>query len=234
MDWRGILGVCITLFWLGLLGFYISAQGGWGQFILMPPEEMGNFLGGAFAPLAFLWLVIGFFLQQKEITQNAEGIRIQAQHTRLDTFMKMREHIFGHLGVISGYLYISSQGMTGDDNATPEEINNCWQKASDGDHGVFCRKFIELAQNPRSKYVDRGAELFYGTPIRTQHTENFMRVFEAVLKEAAACTSDNTLKNALENGTAEGLVYQIMLESRSQNDMPQTQASEVQTDGVLG
>ena len=217
MDWRGILGICLTLLWLGLLTIYVSVQGGWGLFIKMPPEEMGNFLGGAFAPLAFLWLVIGFFLQQKEIIQNAEGIRIQAQHSRLDTFMKIRESIFGQLGVISGYLFISSQGITGDDKVTPETMRDYWQRVSSGDHGLFCREFIDLVQNPRNAPEDGGVALFYGTEIRTQHTESFVRVFDALLAEAEECAPANELRNAIEKGTAEGLLYRIMLGCREQD-----------------
>ena len=40
-------------------------------------ETLGNFLEGAFAPLAFLWLVIGYFLQKKELVQNTTAIKMQ-------------------------------------------------------------------------------------------------------------------------------------------------------------
>lgn len=40
-------------------------------------NELGDFLAGVFAPLAFLWLVVGYFQQSKEISQNTEALAQQ-------------------------------------------------------------------------------------------------------------------------------------------------------------
>jgi hypothetical protein len=40
-------------------------------------NEIGDFLGGVFAPLAFLWLVVGILQQQEEITQNTRALFLQ-------------------------------------------------------------------------------------------------------------------------------------------------------------
>lgn len=42
-------------------------------------NEFGDFLAGAFSPVAFLWLVLGFFQQQKELQQNTDALKLQAQ-----------------------------------------------------------------------------------------------------------------------------------------------------------
>ena len=84
---------------------------------------MGNFLEGAFAPLAFLWLVIGYFLQQKELEQNTEALRAQATeiqrtaeqaviqsqqlqaselHARQETFLQIANAVRGQLGYFFG------------------------------------------------------------------------------------------------------------------------------------
>jgi hypothetical protein len=80
------------------------------RFASQPADVVGGFLEGAFAPLAFLWLVIGFFMQQKELSANARAIRLQYRemkrsaeqaevqaraislselHQRQDTFLKI-------------------------------------------------------------------------------------------------------------------------------------------------
>ena len=74
-DWRIWFGVASTVFWLWLGLLYIAIVVGWSNFISQPADSLGGFLEGAFAPLAFLWLVIGFFLQQRELRQNNEAIR---------------------------------------------------------------------------------------------------------------------------------------------------------------
>ncbi len=44
----------------------------------MPLNELGDFLAGAFGPLAILWLVLGFFQQGIELRQNSEALHLQA------------------------------------------------------------------------------------------------------------------------------------------------------------
>ena len=70
LDWRVRFGLLVTAAWIFLGSSYITTQIGWAAFSRLPAEELGSFLEGAFAPLAFLWLVIGYFLQQKELEQN--------------------------------------------------------------------------------------------------------------------------------------------------------------------
>ena len=71
-DWRIWFGVSLTTFWLIVLSLYVSNTVGWANIGNAPIETVGNFLEGAFAPLAFLWLVIGYFLQKKELMQNTD------------------------------------------------------------------------------------------------------------------------------------------------------------------
>jgi len=47
--------------------------------VQLPTADIGSFLEGAFAPLAFLWLVIGHFMQQREIASPTKAIGIQEQ-----------------------------------------------------------------------------------------------------------------------------------------------------------
>ena len=79
LDWRIWLGLSLTIGWLALGATYISTTIGWDNFSSLPAAELGSFLEGAFAPLAFLWLVIGYFLQQKELEQNTDALLAQAE-----------------------------------------------------------------------------------------------------------------------------------------------------------
>lgn len=49
------------------------------QFAALKPNEYGDFFAGLFAPLAFLWLVVGHFQHGKEIKNQAEEIAKQQQ-----------------------------------------------------------------------------------------------------------------------------------------------------------
>ena len=45
-------------------------------------SELGDFLGGVSSPLAFLWLVLGFFQQSCEIRLSNKALHLQAQEMR--------------------------------------------------------------------------------------------------------------------------------------------------------
>lgn len=48
----------------------------------MKTNEIGDFLTVVFAPLAFFWLVIGYFQQQKELRQNTKALNLQAEELK--------------------------------------------------------------------------------------------------------------------------------------------------------
>jgi hypothetical protein len=52
-----------------------SATGFWAQKVTcLPPNEMGDFLAGVFAPLAFLWLIAAVFLQREELSAQRQEL----------------------------------------------------------------------------------------------------------------------------------------------------------------
>ncbi len=48
-------------------------------------NEFGDFIAGAFAPLAFFWLVRGFYQQGKGLEQNSEALKLQAKELNAST-----------------------------------------------------------------------------------------------------------------------------------------------------
>ena len=69
-DWRLWFASSLTFFWFCFLTIYIARNVGWGSFLVLPIEEMGTFLEGASAFLAFLLLVVGLFIQQSVLAEN--------------------------------------------------------------------------------------------------------------------------------------------------------------------
>lgn len=66
-----------------LTGIWVLAAGSY-IYVALPHIEgldavdVGALLSGVFMPLAFLWLIVGFFQQGAELRQNAEALRQQA------------------------------------------------------------------------------------------------------------------------------------------------------------
>jgi hypothetical protein len=226
-DRRTVFGVALTFVWVAVGAFYIGRGLGWQRFFDQPLGEMGDFLDGAFAPLAFLWLVLGLFIQQRELARNNEAIQRQHDimlrtaesaeiqtraiaanelHARQDTFIDLAQLVGNQLEVISGMLFLSSQGFVGDGVVSDDEMDQLWGRMSSGESGVFSRRLLLLRVN--SDPVPAWA-LFWGTPIRKRHCENFVHSFERLLHAAASCDPDGMIADAVRGG-AQGRLYEVM------------------------
>ena len=220
-DWRIILGVVITAFWI-VAGITYLRGGKFSQATIydIPLEEIGSFLEGAFAPLAFLWLVIGMFIQQKELAANTEVLRqtsIQSErqtkaiaatemNARQETFFKIADNVKSQLGSITGMLFVSSMGASEGQIVSTERIRELWSMLSTGDHQVFSREFLILNEDEYGGYET----LFYATEIRRRHSVNFMKTFDRLIEMAGNCdTASGIITDALTQ-TAHGLLYKRM------------------------
>ncbi len=227
LDWRTWFGLVVTLAWLLLGYFYIRVTVGWNAFTVLPADELGNFLEGAFAPLAFLWLVIGYFIQQRELERNTEALSSQLHeiersaeqsviqseklaesevHARQQTFLTIAQNVRAQLGTTTGLLFISSQSAAADGHVTQEEQSALFSRLGQNDPEVFTRRLLEthiMLDDEASRFA-----LFYGTDVRARHTNNFLFTFERLLARAEAVDPDQVIRDSL-SGTGHGLLYQI-------------------------
>lgn len=76
---RTIIGLLVTAAWLA---FAVWIAWHWQDTAAdMRLNEWGDFFAGVVAPLAFLWLIIGYFQQGEELAQNTEALRAQVRET---------------------------------------------------------------------------------------------------------------------------------------------------------
>jgi hypothetical protein len=230
-DWRVRLGVLATAVWLSLGLLYISSVVGWADFVRQQAPALGEFLDGAFAPLAFLWFVVGFFLQQRQLEDNtatlSEQLEVMRQtarqaeiqsraiaadelHSRQDTFLRIAEMVSEQLGVTAGWIYTSWAAGEGPEAMSgPGGALEIWRTQGAGDHGAFDRACVGLIYGGR---ID-ASTLFWGTPIRSGHSEAFSRAFERLVGLAGRCDPDGVIAEAIQNGT-HGRVARFIRESR--------------------
>ena len=223
-DWRIWFGLVVTFTWIvGGLYFVIgSVQADPDQDLTL--DVIGNFLEGAFAPLAFLWLVLGLFMQQKELANNTEMLRRTSEQSekqtqaiaatemnaRQETFFKIAASVKHQLGGITGMLFASGLGPVGSNRYSRDEIDEMFQQAGNGDCEVFARQFLSM------DFLEEGGlqSLFYDTGIRRRHTHTFRRSFERLIELAKGCDMDGIIVDSLHQ-SAFGLLYQ-----RSNDYMP--------------
>jgi hypothetical protein len=216
MDWRIAFGLSLSTLWIAAGLFYLISVVGANNFVHLPTADIGSFLEGAFAPLAFLWLVIGHFMQQKEISSNTMAIKLQEKsarrlelHSRQDSYFKLLNLVQDQLGAIAGFHYMSVCGPTGTGEMTGLEFTEQRAQSASGDHAWFTRKMIALALGDL-KNKEKMEDIFFSTPVRARHTETYQRTFKKLLTAAEAVDTENMIVDALLNGSAEGLFYKII------------------------
>jgi hypothetical protein len=215
-DWRIWFGVIVTLLWIiGGLSYVVTVSRSTPE-MAFSLDVIGSFLEGAFAPLAFLWLVIGLFIQQRELAANSEALRKTSEQSemqtaaiaatemnaRQETFFKIKEAVYQQLGGISGMLYSSAKGPAGTREMSRQEMDDSFEQVASGDCEIFARMF--LAQSILGD--DDLEEMFYGTDIRARHTHNYMRTFERLCRLAQNCDVEGIIEDSLMQN-AFGLLY---------------------------
>ena len=225
LDWRVAFGLGVTITWIVTGLVYLLGIVGWDRFVHLPTADIGSFLEGAFAPLAFLWLVIGHFMQQNEITANTRAISLQERsarrlevHSQRDSYFKLLDLVQDQLGSIAGFHYMSVCGPTGTGEMSTDEFTEQRARAGSGDPSWFVRKMIALAVANRE---DPGTlqEIFFGTPTRIRHSDNFTQTFLKLLETAREVDTRDMLEDALLQGSAVGMLYRIIGEVRGETGL---------------
>jgi hypothetical protein len=226
-DWRIWLGIIITTIWIASGIWYVAHVSETTPTQSFSLEAVGSFLEGVFAPLAFLWLVIGLFIQQQELANNTEALRKTSDQSekqtqaiaatemnaRQETFFKIAESVKHQLGGISGMLLTSSLGPAGSGSYGREQMDEYFSRAAGGDFEIFARMMIS-----RDALEEGGlAELLYGTDIRSRHSRNYMRTFQRLCRLAKNCDVDGIIESSLME-SAFGLLYGRMVKHRPELD----------------
>ncbi len=232
LDWRIWFGVVISGIWLASGLSYVLHVSESTPTALFSLDAVGSFLEGVFAPLAFLWLVIGMFIQQRELANNTEALRKTSEQSekqtqaiaatemnaRQETFFKIAENVKQQLGGISGMLLASSMGPAGSGGFGREQLDDYFARAAQGDSAIFARMIIT-----KDALEEEGIEeLLLATKIRRKHTRNYVRTFERLCRLAKNCDVDGIILASLME-SAFGLLYTRMIGYRSkfqQEDKP--------------
>ena len=74
------IGISLTVAWMGT--FVTLAAYRFGALSEMTLNEFGDFLAGASAPVALLWLVVGYFQQGRELRLNTRALEAQERELR--------------------------------------------------------------------------------------------------------------------------------------------------------
>ena len=218
------LGVVLTTVWLlgGLV--YIVFLDGWMSFVEQSADAIGGFLEGFFAPLAFLWLVIGLFIQQRELASNTEALKQtnlnSAKQTevlaatelraRQSAFFQIAENVRRQTGNLAGIIVRSLENEQGEKVVSDDQMKEYWIDHQNGQYEIF----PAVLSDPEERFENAGlspSDIYYGTVERQQSTAEYLRSFRGLTGLAKDCDDDGTIMRTITQ-TPHGQVYAAMLE----------------------
>ena len=222
-DWRIWGGSVVTLIWLAGGTVYVGTVVGW-AFWQQDTATIGGFFEGFFAPLAFLWLVVGLFIQQQELSrtrdemrqsnvlaaQQADAIEASAMTARQQAFFLIAENVRRQIGNLLGVMLASGEN---DLIANDEEMARHWAAHAAGDYERFPRLLVTsegAMLEGNFGRVQAGNEFFFGTPLRASMTEEYIRSFRRLLQLARDCDTGGAILGTVSH-TPSGLVYRALL-----------------------
>lgn len=215
-DWRISLGLILTFLWL-LVWICVALWEGWDAFWGQELGRLGG-LEGLFAPLAFLWLVLGLFIQQKELSVNTQTLqqsnRQAAEQTRVlaETELRARQAAFFQIldsvsrstGTLLGYMLSQTFGPNGQNMYSEEQLATYWSAHGAGEYERF--PLIILADELASE------ELFFGNEVNAGWSEDVIRNVRNIMALARDCDDDKGTIHSSVTRSSLAYVYARMLQ----------------------
>ena len=87
-EFKRVIGITLViLLTLLYIGTIFCLRGGevWRLLWYGELNELGDFFAGVFSPVAFLWLIYGYFLQRKELKHTRKALFEQLRATKMQT-----------------------------------------------------------------------------------------------------------------------------------------------------
>ena len=214
-DWRIWLGITLTIVWL-VSWIVVAWNTGWDMFWQQDLNRLGG-LEGLFAPLAFLWLVLGLFIQQKELAQNTrtleqsnktaeEQTRVLAAtelRARQTAFFQIAEHVSRATGTLLGYMITTTLGPRGSGFFEEKELEDDWSRHAGGSYDHF--PLVLLGDNLVTE------DFLFGSRTNSDWTEDVIRNVRNLLKLAGECDDERgTITKSITQSSL-GYVYMQIL-----------------------
>lgn len=208
-----IAGLTGSAVWGGFVVWYLVRSNQLETVLASAPNNFGDFWAGTFAPLAFWWLVLGYFQQGIELRQNVEALKqqsaetanlvLQAQaqsdaikanelHARRDTFFRYADLLLVEQNAILARIMGYACNMNTD---------SIWTRYANGNRDAlfnhFVREVIIHYDDIKQNILDRDMGAF---EVFEKNAQRFLSNFETLCRKASECDPDKAIREVFEKG----------------------------------
>ena len=187
--------------WQAIIGLYVTQMIGWQSLIELLPHELGGFLAGAAAPLAFLWMVLAFQQRGVELNRNARAL----QDVLADLSFPSPDHE-RRLAAITGALRRQSEALEQSTGGAAERAAGLQQVLTDKTHALTeaTQRMARELESARALLQSKSAEITQisqTVAIQNQKVEQLSRSQAELLTDASikASTAAQDMALSLDN-----------------------------------
>lgn len=212
LNWLGL--ILTTVYLLLLLGVVLCK--GPSALWDLKFNELGDFAAGACAPLAFLWLVVGYRQQNIELvlntdtlisqveemqqsvaqqTKQASSVASNEEHARRDTILKLVDIYMGRLAAHASVIAHYVMGL-GD-----EGVARGWSNYSGGDRDYFLR-VIMPGSYPKERLIGPLTEAMGRTNEVVDAVHMYIETYDRFLNHIRPLDAEGKFLPLFENGYA--------------------------------
>lgn len=226
-----MIGFTFTAIWIAVAAWYVWSIIGLENFWSLMPNEAGDFFAGFFAPLFFVWLIIGYFQQNKELRQNNLVLRQQAKELKLSNealrqqaeqleraahqaerqakavaaneLHARRDTFFRVAELLTQELLSTSQKIL--DFVGHPHMDNISRRHSAGYRQAYFDAIVTQTVGGREKeFMEKVDRTMNGR----EYLSKYCSLFEVLLKECESCDEEGELGRIFESSTM-GDVYWV-------------------------
>jgi len=217
-----LFGIWSTALYIGVVVTVVVCKGPSALWSL-PLNAIGDFLAGAFAPLAFLWLVIGYRQQNIELSLNTDTLVAQLEemrqmveeqakqttalvldesHARRAAILKMCDIYMSQLAGSASIVTLYARGLSHD------WIEAGWRYYSGGDRDFFFRTLLPGHAPPNSLTGQLTTTMGNSTEAAAA-LHSYVDVYERFTAQVRQLDTENNFLPLFESGHS-GRLYRAM------------------------
>ncbi len=206
-----LAGLVVTIAWAGM-GLWLLWHVGFPDGLRL--NDIGDFLSGVVAPLAFIWLVIGYFQQGAELSLNSRSLALQVKemqesvrqqseqaaamvrsetHSRRDVLMRVVAFYTDLLASYACDLWRLVEEVSDD------RVAQTWDRYSKGDRDIFFFSLIDTLRpiSPALPAAVRSEE----ARLELIHLgEEYLRIYDAFIAELTRLDEAHVLREIYSSG----------------------------------
>lgn len=188
-------------------------------------NELGDFISGLFAPLAFIWFISALIYQSAELSQNTDALRLQSEEMRnsveqasrqAEELKRSGEYQKQHVIITTikdnlsdlSMIIVDILRIAGPGYFSKRAEFQHWEQFSNGDRDIFFRLLIESPKEQDESFYGQMERWSMEAPVLNELFDQYLNSYAYMIEEWKKFGVSSTRLQQIENGMP-GIVFRV-------------------------